>query len=148
MWVLQDDLDSKIIQMLQKDAKLTYEQIGEALNRSPSTIRDRIKRMEDDRVILGYSAIVDEARMGIGADAYVSADIDPKATTQAVTALMSIKNVSEILHLTGERRVLMRVRAGSNRELMEILDKKIKPLGFTNLEISMVLGTVLRYPGV
>jgi Lrp/AsnC family transcriptional regulator for asnA, asnC and gidA/Lrp/AsnC family leucine-responsive transcriptional regulator len=61
---------------------------------------------------------------------------------------MSIKNVSEILHLTGERRVLMRVRAGSNRELTEILDKKIKPLGFTNLEISMVLGTVLRYPGV
>lgn len=137
-----------IIQMLQKDAKLTYEQIGEALKRSPSTIRDRIKRMEDDRVILGYSAIVDEARMGIGADAYVSADIDPSATKQAVAALMSIKNVSEILHLTGEKRVLMRIRAGSNRELVEIIDRKIKPLGFTNLDISMVLGTVLRYPGV
>ena len=148
MRVLQDDLDAKIIQMLQKDAKLTYEQIGEALNRSPSTIRDRIKRMEDDRVILGYSAIVDEARMGVGADAYVSADIDPKSTAQAVTALMSIKNVSEILHLTGERRVLMRIRASSNRELMEIIDRKIKPLGFTNLEVQMVLGTVLRYPGV
>ncbi|MDD1770546.1 MAG: Lrp/AsnC family transcriptional regulator [Methanomassiliicoccales archaeon] len=134
--------------MLQKDAKLTYEQIGEALNRSPSTIRDRIKRMEDERVILGYSAIVDEARMGIGTDAYVSADIDPSTTTQAVAALMSIKNVSEILHLTGERRVLMRIRAGSNRELVEIIDKKIKPLGFTNFDVSMVLGTVLRYPGV
>jgi Lrp/AsnC family transcriptional regulator for asnA, asnC and gidA/Lrp/AsnC family leucine-responsive transcriptional regulator len=42
----------------------------------------------------------------------------------------------------------MRIRAGSNRELVEIIDKKIKPLGFTNLDISMVLGTVLRYPGV
>jgi Lrp/AsnC family leucine-responsive transcriptional regulator len=147
-WVLQDDLDARIIQMLQKDAKLTYEQIGEALNRSPSTIRDRIKRMEDERVILGYSAIVDEARIGVGADAYVSADIEPASTAQAITALMSIKNVSEILHLTGERRVLMRIRASSNRELTEIIDKKIKPLGFTNLDISVVLGTVVRYPGV
>jgi len=42
----------------------------------------------------------------------------------------------------------MRVRATSNKELMEIIDKKIKPLGFTNLEVQMVLGTVLRYPGV
>lgn len=145
---MPDDLDSKILRMLQKDAKLTYEQIGEALERSPSTIRDRIKRMEEDRIILGYSAIVDATRLGIKADAFVSADIDQSQSGRAVAELMTLKNVSEILHLTGERRVLIRVRAASNQELMEIVDWKIRPLGFSNIEITMVLDTVLRYPGI
>jgi DNA-binding Lrp family transcriptional regulator len=145
---MPDDLDSKILRMLQKDAKLTYEQIGEALERSPSTIRDRIKRMEEDRIILGYSAIVDATRLGIKADAFVSADIDQSQSGRAVAELMTLKNVSEILHLTGERRVFIRVRAASNQELMEIVDRKIRPLGFSNIEITMVLDTVLRYPGI
>ena len=145
---MPDDLDRKILRMLQKDAKLTYEQIGEALERSPSTIRDRIKRMEEDRIILGYSAIVDATRLGIKADAFVSADVDQPQSERAVAELMTLKNVSEILHLTGERRVLIRVRAASNQELMEIIDRKIRPLGFSNIEITMVLDTVLRYPGI
>ncbi|HTY46810.1 MAG TPA: Lrp/AsnC family transcriptional regulator [Methanomassiliicoccales archaeon] len=145
---MQDELDAQIIHMLQKDAKLTYEQIAEKLARSPSTIRDRIKKMEDDRVILGYSAVVDEARMGVGADAYISADIEAGQLPAAVASLMSLRNVTEIMHLTGERRVLLRVRATSNKELMDLVDKKIRPLGFSNPEVTIVLGTVLRYPGV
>jgi DNA-binding Lrp family transcriptional regulator len=145
---MPDDLDRKILRMLQKDAKLTYEQIGAALERSTSTIRDRIKRMEEDRIILGYSAIVDATRLGIKADAFVSADVDQPQSERAVAELMTLKNVSEILHLTGERRVLIRVRAASNQELMEIIDRKIRPLGFSNIEITMVLDTVLRYPGI
>jgi len=61
---------------------------------------------------------------------------------------VAAKNVTEVMHLTGERRVLLRVRATSNKELMDIVDKKIRPLGFLNPEVTIVLGTVLRYPGV
>jgi Lrp/AsnC family leucine-responsive transcriptional regulator len=113
---MEDDLDLKILQLLQKDAKQTYEQIGEKLNRSQSTIRDRIKKMEEDRTILGYSAIVD--------------------------------NVSEILHLTGERKFLLRIKASNNKEFTDLLDKKIRPLGFTHMEITMVLNPIIRYPGL
>lgn len=145
---MQDDLDAKILQLLQRDGKLTYEQIGSTLDRSPSTIRDRIKKLEDDRVILGYAAIVDECRIGIGCDAYVSADIEPSKMAAAMGGLLSLKNVTEILHLTGERRLLLRIKVTSNKELTEILDKKIRPLGFHNIEISIILDPVLRYPGL
>ncbi len=145
---MQDDLDPKILQLLQKDGKLTYEQIGEKLNRSQSTIRDRIKKMEEDRTILGYSAIVDQERIGIGVDAYVSADIDPSSSNNAMVALFTMENVSEILHLTGERRYLLRIKAANNKEFTELIDKKIRPIGFTNLEITMVLSPIIRYPGL
>ncbi len=145
---MQDDLDPKILQLLQKDGKLTYEQIGEKLNRSQSTVRDRIKKMEEDRTILGYSAIVDQERIGIAVDAYLSADIDPAKSNNAMVALFTMENVSEILHLTGERRFLLRIKASNNKELTELIDRKIRPLGFTNLEIMMVLNPIVRYPGL
>lgn len=146
--MLQDDLDQKILRLLQRNGKLTYEEIGEVVDRSPSTIRDRIKKMEDNRTILGYSAIINQEKVGITADAYVSADVTPDKSQSAVAALYSLENISEILRVTGERRIMFRARATNNQELVDIIDRKIRPLGFTNFEVTMVLEPVVRYPGL
>ena len=47
--MLQDDLDSRILRLLQRNGKLTYEEIGAMVDRSPSTIRDRIKKLEENK---------------------------------------------------------------------------------------------------
>ena len=75
--MLQDDLDQKILRLLQRNGKLTYEEIGAMVDRSPSTIRDRIKKLEENKTIMGYSAIVNQERVGINSDAYISADLPP-----------------------------------------------------------------------
>jgi DNA-binding Lrp family transcriptional regulator len=142
------DLDSEILRLLQKDAKLTYEQIGLELGRSPSTIRDRIKRMEEDRAILGYSIIVDEQKVGAGVIAYISADIAPDRWSEAMTVLSSLENVLEVMHLTGERKFLIKAYARDNRWLMEFVDKQIRPLGFEDLEVTIVLDPIVRFPGL
>ncbi len=134
--------------MLQRNGKLTYEEIGAVVDRSPSTIRDRIRKLEEEKTILGYSAIVNQERVGINSDAYVSADVAPDRTQSAMAALFSMENVSEILRVTGERRIMFRVRAASNGDMMEIIDRKIRPLGFQNIEVTMVLEHVVRYPGL
>lgn len=146
--MLQDDLDQKILRLLQRNGKLTYEEIGAMVDRSPSTIRDRIKKLEENKTILGYSAIVNQERVGINSDAYLAADIPPDKAQGAISSLFSLENVSEILRVTGERRIMFRVRATSNQELIDIIDKKIRPLGFTNIEVTMVLEPVIRYPGL
>lgn len=145
---MQDELDQEILRVLQKNGKLTYEEIGEKLGRSPSTVRDRIKKMEDDRTILGYSAIVDQARIGIDSDSYVSADVPPDKTQQALSSLIGIENVSEIMNITGDRRVMMRVKAKNNTELVDIINRKIRPLGFRNIKTVLVLEPIVRYPGL
>lgn len=146
--MLQDDLDQKILRLLQRNGKLTYEEIGAMVDRSPSTIRDRIKKLEDNKTILGYSAIVNQEKVGINSDAYLSGDIPPDRSQSAIASLYSLENVSEILRVTGERRIMFRVRASSNQELVDVIDKKIRPLGFTNIEVTMVLEPIVRYPGL
>jgi Lrp/AsnC family transcriptional regulator, leucine-responsive regulatory protein len=146
--MLQDDLDQKILRLLQRNGKLTYEEIGAMVDRSPSTIRDRIKKLEENKTIMGYSAIVNQERVGINSDAYISADVPPDKSQTAIASLFSMENVSEILRVTGERRIMFRVRATNNTELIEIIDKKIRPLGFLNIEVTMILEPVVRYPGL
>ncbi|NLI73597.1 MAG: Lrp/AsnC family transcriptional regulator [Euryarchaeota archaeon] len=86
--------------------------------------------------------------MGIRADAYVEANIDTDRIQEAISALYSLENVSEILRVTGERRIMFRIRAPSNQELVDTVDRKIRPLGFTNVQITMVLDPIIRYPGL
>lgn len=145
---MQDDLDSRILRLLQRNGKLTYEEIGAMVDRSPSTIRDRIKKLEDSKTIMGYSAIVNQERVGINSDAYVAANVSPDRSQAAMASLFSMESVSEILRVTGERRIMFRVRAANNAELIDLIDKKIRPLGFQNLEVTMVLEPVIRYPGL
>jgi DNA-binding Lrp family transcriptional regulator len=143
----QDDLDETILRMLQGNGKMTIEEIAGQLDRSPSTIRDRVRRMEEDRLILGYSAIVDQERLEIDAEALILADIDPQAEGKAMSALLSLEEVSEVMKVTGEPRLMFRVRASDRKELLNFLDRKIRPLGFHRMDVRLVLDRSVRYPG-
>jgi DNA-binding Lrp family transcriptional regulator len=145
---MRDELDQKILQILQKNGKLTYEEIGKLLGRSPSTVRDRIEKMEEERTILGYSAVADQERLGVLLDSYICADVEPSKMSAAISALFSIENVSEILSVTGEHRLMMRVKAKNNKELIEIIERRLKPLGFSNMETLVILDPIMRYPGL
>ncbi len=143
----QDDLDETILRMLQGNGKLSIEELAEKLGRSPSTIRDRMRRMEEERLILGYSTIVDQERLDIDAEALVLADIDPLMEGKAMSALMSLEEVSEVMKVTGEPRLMFRVRASDRQELLGFLDRKIRPLGFRRLDVRLILDRPVRYPG-
>ena len=117
------------------------------VDRSPSTVRDRIKKLEENKTITGYSVIVDHEKMSINADAYVAVSL-PSDDTEAVEALKKVEGVSEILRVTGRRKIMFRISATDNKTLSEIIDKKIRPLGFYDIEITMILEPVIRYPGI
>jgi Lrp/AsnC family leucine-responsive transcriptional regulator len=119
--MIDDDLDRQILRLLQKNGKLTYEEISKKVN---------------------------EERIGMMADAYVSADVPQEKTSEAFAHLFSMENVSEILRITGERRVMFRIRSTSNAELISLIDRNIRPLGFENIEIKIILDHLLRYPGL
>lgn len=143
----QDDLDEMVLRMLQGNGKMTIEEIAEKLDRSPSTVRDRIRRMEEERLILGYSTIIDPERLDIDAEALVLADVDPLSEGKAMSALMSMEEVSEVMKVTGEPRLMFRVRASDREELLSLLDRKIRPLGFRRMDVRLVLDRSVRYPG-
>ena len=68
---LPDKVDRVIIDALARDARIGVTELAEMADISRATAYNRIKRLTDDGVIRGYSAVVDHARMGLGITALI-----------------------------------------------------------------------------
>ncbi|MDH7508909.1 MAG: Lrp/AsnC family transcriptional regulator [Methanomassiliicoccales archaeon] len=146
--VVIDEMNRKIIKLLATEGKMTYNEVASKLRRSPSTIRDRIRRLEDDGVILGYVAIVNTEQTGMKADAVIFANLAKNVVADDLKKLRDVPGVMEVLNVSGERSIMIRVHAPDNRALEDIITKKIIPIGLVDLEVQIVLESVMRFPGL
>ena len=62
--MLMDDIDRKILKLLQENARMSLKTIAEKTFLSSPAVSARIERMENDGIILGYEAKVSPIRMG------------------------------------------------------------------------------------
>ncbi|HHT75210.1 MAG TPA: Lrp/AsnC family transcriptional regulator [Methanomassiliicoccaceae archaeon] len=146
--VAVDDMNQRILKLLKMDGKMTYREIASKLRRSPSTVRDRIRRMEDYGVILGYATIVNNEQMGVHADAIVFANLSEGITTKELRKLQEVEGVMEVLMVSGTKRVIIRIHATDNRALDSIINNEIIPLGLEEVDVRIVLESLMRFPGV
>ena len=143
-----DEMNHRILRLLKMDGKMTYREIASKLRRSPSTVRDRIRRMEDHNVILGYAAIVNNEQMGMQADAIIMANVLDGINARDLRKLSEVEGVMEVLLVSGERRALIRLHAPNNKTLENVIANKIAPLGLSDLEVRIILESVMRFPGI
>lgn len=146
--VIVDQMNRRILKLLIENGKMTYNDIAQKLRRSPSTVRDRIRRMEDDKVILGYYALVNKEHMGIKSDAIVLANLLSGRSLEDLRKLKQVPGVKEVLQVSGERRVLVRLQATDNRTLEETVHQQLVPIGLCDVEIRMVLESVSSPPQI
>ncbi|MFP4169782.1 MAG: Lrp/AsnC family transcriptional regulator [Methanomassiliicoccales archaeon] len=141
-------MNRRILRLLGTDGKMSYREVAQRLNRSPSTVRDRIGRMEEDGIILGYVALVNAEQMGMRAEGIVLADIAEGFTVGDLRELKEIEGVTEVLFVSGEKNVMVRVQAEDNRQLEEVVSGKIASSGLTDIELIVALDSVMRFPEV
>lgn len=79
-----DQIDHRILKELQADARISHQELSERVGLSPSPCARRIRRLEADGFITGYSAVVDEVRMGFGFSVFVSVKLDQQVDRKLV----------------------------------------------------------------
>lgn len=146
--VAVDEMNRKILKLLTTDGKMSYNEVAQRLRRSPSTIRDRIRRLESEKVILGYVAVVNAERMGMSVEGVLFANLDEGVNPVRLRALAKVPGVLEVLQVSGRRRVMVRLHATDNRSLEETIEREILPLGLKDVELRIVLESVMRFPGL
>lgn len=142
-----DAMNRRILNLLVNDGRMTHNEIAAKLKRSPSTVRDRIKRMEDDGIILGYFAVVNNERMGIRVDAILLANLKPGVPPEELRKLRGVEEVKEVLQISGPRRIMVRLQARDSSGLEQALSNKILPIGLEDTELRMVMSSADRLPG-
>ncbi len=107
-----DETDSRLLAALQRNAHLTAQELGEALNLSASQAGRRRQRLEAEGLILGYAAKLDPLRLGLQVQAFIQVQMTRHGaeTTAAFSRLVSLQpEIVSAWTLTGEADYLLRV---------------------------------------
>jgi len=137
-----DDVDRKILNILQTDARTPFSKIAKMLNLSESTVHIRIKRMKEAGVIRGFYVDIDPDKIGMNVLAYVLIKADPKKYENVLKIITEIKEVQEVYDVTGEYYSLIKVRVNSKEELAKVLDMIGNLDGVTSTYTMVVLRTL------
>ena len=112
-----DAIDQRILAALQRDARLSFEQLAERVGLSSSAVLRRVRRLEGDGVICGYSALVAPERVGLGLSAYINVRLEKHGATQRQSpsdqfraAVQGWAEVVDCVALGGEMDYLLRVQ--------------------------------------
>ena len=100
---LLDEIDRNIIRILQKNAKTLYRVIQEKLGISIGTIHNRITKLEENKIIEGYTLKLNNLKLGYKLTFLIRVEIDGKYTQEILESLAERPEVCAIFHTTGEQ---------------------------------------------
>ncbi len=136
-----DRVDLEILKALQEDSQQTYTTIGKRLHLAHSTVYDRVKKMENAKIINGYTALVDPEKAGIrNILAIVTVYTDPKETGRVAEKLAQRAEVLEAYtSFSDELLIVTKVVAQSQEDLHEFIANSVAPMnGVLRIRTSIV----------
>jgi Lrp/AsnC family leucine-responsive transcriptional regulator len=129
-----DDIDRRILTELQRDARLTRADLGRRVGLSPSAAAERLRRLEDAGVILGYRAELDARSVGYGVRAIIRVRPDVGQLGKIAEVAETTPEVIECHRVTGDDCYMLHVILPSIDELEGIIDR-FTPMGRTTTSI-------------
>jgi DNA-binding Lrp family transcriptional regulator len=107
-----DEVDSKILMMLQEDSRRTIKEISKVLKLTPTPVFERIKKLERSGIIKQYVAILDNNKIGRKLQAFIDISIkdhSKRAIEAFIEEVISHPEVMECFHMTGDSDFLLKV---------------------------------------
>ena len=117
-----DDKDRKILALLQKDGRMGLAELGAAVGLAPSSVHDRVRKLEKAGTIKGYSASVDLAAAGYPITAIVSLALSPPSPPDIPGLVAEQPLVESCYSVAGDNSYALVVRAPSTADLEALLD--------------------------
>jgi Lrp/AsnC family transcriptional regulator, leucine-responsive regulatory protein len=118
-----DEIDIQILDLLQKDGRMSTAEVARQVRLSAPAVNDRIKKMEEQRIIKGYTAIVDARKLGKDITAIISGRLDGIRVKETIPFLCSLPEVLDCHRITGEDCVLLKVKTRNSESLQALLEK-------------------------
>lgn len=142
-----DTVDAEIVDLLQADARMTQQEIARKVGLSQPSVADRIRKLEEAKVILGYTARVDPARLGLDVTAFIGVAIEhPKYFEGFSKKVLGIAEVLECHRVAGAESYLLKVRTENTRSLDRLLAEVIRTIsGVTRTQTTIVLSSIKEH---
>ncbi|MCI5812528.1 MAG: Lrp/AsnC family transcriptional regulator [Limosilactobacillus coleohominis] len=141
-----DQIDKKILNMLQANARVSLKEMSAACYISSPAIAARISKMEDTGIITGYHTSIDREKLDYHVKAFIMVQLEPSQKSEFYPYVQSIPNVIECNCVTGEYSEVMEVVFPSTGALDDFINEIQRRFGKTSTQI--VFSTSVEHRGV
>ena len=137
-----DDIDLKILQILQKHGRTKRNEIAEVVKLSIPSVSERLRKLEQAGIVRGYTTLVEPSRVGLNVTAFIFLTVESSEHYPAIIA--SAKETDEILEchaITGDGSHLLKVHTETTTTLEKLLFKIQSWPGVKNTHTDIVLSS-------
>jgi DNA-binding Lrp family transcriptional regulator len=118
-----DEIDIKLLEILQENCKLNFTQIGQELNLAESTVRYRIERLEKRGIITNYIALINPRMVGLTITAIMMIKINPQKMQGISSKLANFKELRHLFRATGQYDMISVVNARDISHLNNLMSE-------------------------
>ena len=120
-----DEIDIRILRKLISDARLSYRNIAEQIGVSPPTVLARVEKLEKNRIIKSYSALLDHEKLGYDLTAIIEVIAIKNKVVEVEKVLSKYENVCAIYDITGLTDMIIVAKFRNRKELSNFVKKEL-----------------------
>ncbi len=139
-----DTIDRNILRELQLDARISYAELGRRVGLTTPAVIERVRKLEDAKIIVGYRADVVPSKVGLPITAFIRMSITGVDYSHIIEVVEQSDEVLECHRGTGGDSFIMKIAVRSVEHLQEIIDR-LTPYGITTTTI-VLSSPVLNRP--
>ena len=143
-----DDIDKRILELLQVEARASFADIGRKLDVAEATVRFRVKRLVNNGVITKFAALIDPAKVGFGVSGAILLKIDPAHMDEACEKLVLFNETLYLFKSTGEYDVVSVVVSQDMAHLNELVKRTKMIPGVKDARVSVTTGFLKFDPAI
>ena len=141
-----DELDKHILRLLQKNARMPVKDIAREVSLTSPAVSGRIRRLERDGVIAGYTVVLRELQSREPVSALISVANQPAQRQEFLQMVAALPSVQQCYHVTGSYSFIVKVRC-PDMEALEHLITAFQKIGQTNTQIILSAPVSREPPG-
>ena len=136
-----DTIDHKIINILKENARLSFAEIGRTVALSPSSVRERIQKLEENEVIKSYSVKLNQNLLGNGLEVFIMLKIFDGKLQKIISEINTYPEVQKVFRITGPYNMHMQVVLKDQLHLQHFIDKLTK---FGSPTTHLILSEIIK----
>jgi Lrp/AsnC family transcriptional regulator, leucine-responsive regulatory protein len=143
-----NSVDYKVLKNLMAQGRITWSELAGILELSAPATAERVRRLEERKIIKGYTALIDPESVGCELTAFIAVTLErPEHRAAFLQRVQELTEIQECHHVTGEDDYLLKVRCRNTRGLEQLVSENLKGLpGILRTRTTIVLSTTKETP--
>lgn len=144
-----DETDQQIVNLLIKNARMSYSDIGEAVGLSRVAVKARISALEDRGIIEEYTTVINPQKISGAISCYFELEMEPGRFAEVVDILNQNDLVTQIYQVSGRSKLHVHAVAAGNEEMEDFLNRVIYSLpGIREMSCNVILSRIKDIKGL